>query len=142
MTPFISPLRGRKAVRAVRSLYAPSWDWTAALILKESLRMKVLVLALAGFFVASAADAATRNYSIPTDEGHRIGVCLSDGASCGKAAADAFCKKEGFAESILFSREAVPAARVIDSGKMCEDGACQAFTRIKCFQPKEEAAAG
>jgi hypothetical protein len=102
--------------------------------------MKVLVIALAGFFAVTAAEAATRNYSIPTDEGHRIGVCLADGASCGKAAADAFCKKEGFAESILFARETVPAARVIDSGGMCEGGACQAFTRIKCFQAQEEAA--
>jgi hypothetical protein len=39
------------------------------------------------------------------------------------SATGAFCKKEGFAESILFAREAVTTARILDSGAMYEGGA-------------------
>jgi hypothetical protein len=85
------------------------------------------------------AEASTRSYSFPKSEGIVIGACLADGISCGKVAADAFCRKEGFAESILFAREAVTTARILDSGTMCEGGSCEAFKRIKCYQPKEEA---
>jgi hypothetical protein len=103
--------------------------------------MKMRMFFLVAWLALSAigAEASTRSYSFPKSDGVAIGSCLADGTRCGKAAADAFCKKEGFAESILFAREAVTAARILDSGTMCENGSCEAFKRIKCYQPKEEA---
>ncbi len=83
----------------------------------------------------SETQAATRSYSFPPESKDRIGTCLADGTSCGKKAADAFCKKEGFAESILFAREKAASVRILDSGAMCEGDACEAFKRIKCYQP-------
>ena len=89
---------------------------------------------------ASEADAATRSYSFPQTSKTRIGTCLADGTSCGKVAADAFCKKEGFTESILFAREPAASVRILDSDAMCEVQACEAFVKIKCYQPVDAAA--
>ena len=101
--------------------------------------MRIPMLTLALLLTATAAEASTRSYFSPKADGVVIGACLADGTSCGKMAADAFCKKEGFAESILFAREPVTTARILDSGMMCEGASCEAFKRIKCYQPKEEA---
>ncbi len=88
---------------------------------------------------ACSAHATTRSYSFP-EQNTRIGTCLADGTSCGKQAADAFCKKEGYAESILFAREPAATARILDSDAMCKGQACEAFKRIKCYMPAAAAA--
>jgi hypothetical protein len=98
--------------------------------------MRIPLLALVLLLVATGAEASTRSYFSPKANGIVIGACLADGKSCGKVAADAFCRQEGFTESILFAREAVTTARILDSGAMCEGGSCEAFKRIKCYQPK------
>ena len=99
----------------------------------------VAVLASAG-----SASAASRSYSLPTDGGQAISSCLADGSTCGKPVADQFCKMAGYSESILFQRQAVTAAIVIDGPTRCEGDTCQAFTRIKCYTPddSEQASAG
>ncbi len=100
--------------------------------------MRIVVLAAFLVLGTIEANASTRSYFSPKANGVVIGACLADGTSCGKIAADAFCKKQGFAESILFAREAVTTARILDSGLMCEGASCEAFKRIKCYQPKSE----
>jgi hypothetical protein len=106
--------------------------------LKAKAMLKAIVIALA-LLGASQAQAATRSYFSPSDEGVRIGACLSGSAGCGKVAADAFCKKQGFTESILFARETVASTRLIDTGQLCESGQCEALKRVKCFQAQEQA---
>jgi hypothetical protein len=101
--------------------------------------MRIIFLVACLALSAINAEASTRSYSFPKSDGVVIGSCLADGVSCGKTAADAFCRQEGFTESILFAREKVVAARILDSGAMCEGEACEAFKRIKCYLPKEEA---
>jgi hypothetical protein len=100
--------------------------------------MKYLALAFA--LLSSSADASTRSYASPADQGMPISTCLADGTSCGKIVADAFCKKAGFAESILFAREKATSVRILDSGSMCEGETCETFRRIKCYQPEAQAA--
>ena len=92
----------------------------------------------------SLAGAATRSYSLPTDRGQAISDCLADGRSCGKAAADQFCRMAGFTESILFSRQPVNSALALDGARRCDGESCEAFTRIKCYTPddSEQASAG
>lgn len=97
--------------------------------------MRAALFAVCLLLATTAAEASTRSYFSPKAEGQPIGACLADGQSCGKQAADAFCKKEGFTESILFARESVATARFLDSGGLCEGDNCEAFKRIKCFQP-------
>ena len=100
--------------------------------------MKPLVFAMFALLAASSAHATTRSFFTPMAEGQRVGACLSDGTTCGKAVADQFCQKEGFAESILFARESALTARLLDSGGLCEGESCQAFKRIKCYQPLDQ----
>ena len=94
-----------------------------------------IAIFVAGLLLASDAEAAVRSYFSPEQDGVRLGSCLADGLSCGKIAADAFCQKQGFTESILFAREIVTMSRPVDKGGSCETGQCEAFRRIKCFSP-------
>lgn len=114
----------------------------AVLLLKGNEEMKRLIAVLAVLAasgsVASMAQASTRSYSLPTDGGKAISACLADGSTCGKPAADQFCKMAGYSESILFQRQAVAAALVLDGAQICEGDSCQAFTRIKCYTPTVE----
>jgi hypothetical protein len=105
-------------------------------------RLMMCALLLAA--TPSLAGAATRSYSLPTDQGKAISDCLADGQSCGKAAADQFCRMAGFSESILFAREHVASAAALDGNRRCNGEACEAFTRIKCYTPDdaEQASAG
>lgn len=96
-------------------------------------------LLLASFVTTSDADAATRSYFAPQQDGLRLSSCLSNGTACGKPAADAFCQKQGFAESILFARELVQSTLFLDADQRCETGQCEAFARIKCYQPQTQA---
>lgn len=100
--------------------------------------MRRLITALALLASATTAEAASRSFSLPTDATSAISACLADGTSCGKPAADQFCKMAGFSEAILFQRQPVTAAIVLDAQSRCEGDTCQAFTRIKCYTPAEE----
>ena len=90
--------------------------------------------------IPQAQASEVRNYFSPQLDGHRIHACLSDGA-CGKAAADAFCKIEGYDEAMLFQREPSDQARVIDSEKVCA-GNCTAFRQVKCYTVRSDLPAG
>ena len=50
---------------------------------------------------ASAGEASVRNFFSPAVEGSRLDSCLTGQKDCGKPAADAFCVKEGFTDSLL-----------------------------------------
>ena len=88
---------------------------------------------------STGGEASVRNFFAPAVDGSRIDNCLSGKADCGKPAADAFCVKEGFTESILFQREAASATRQLGSHTMCEGENCVSFRRIKCNGPAETA---
>ncbi|MFO1033429.1 MAG: hypothetical protein U1E15_04870 [Hyphomicrobiales bacterium] len=104
--------------------------------------MKNLVLSLiilAGL-APLPAMAGVKVYSQPKLEGVPVSACLAGSGGCGKVAADAFCRKEGLGESILFTRQAAAQTLVIDSGKTCAGDTCQALTRVKCLLPPQQAA--
>lgn len=100
-------------------------------------------LSLALFLLAaSPSEAAVRNYFAPQLDGARLDACLTDKSTCGKPAADAFCKTQGFAQALTFQRETGASTRRLDSGQICEGENCTAFKQIKCFTPSGTAAAG
>lgn len=90
---------------------------------------------------ASVSQAEVRNFFAPAVEGARLDACLSNANDCGKPAADAFCKVQGFENALIFQREptAVPTRRLA-SGEVCEGGSCTAFKQIKCFAPGDTVA--
>lgn len=90
---------------------------------------------------ASPVEAAVRNYFAPEWDGTRLDACLTAATTCGKPAADAFCKAQGFTEALIFQREAGSSTKRLHSGEICEGDGCTAFKQIKCFSPGDTAAA-
>lgn len=87
-------------------------------------------------FVEPAAASQVRNFFSPEVGGTRIDACLASGA-CGKAAADAFCRVQGYDRAMIFQRETFTATKVIDSGQSCS-GSCTSFRQVKCFTTKSD----
>ena len=103
--------------------------------------MRMLIASLVLLTSITGVHAGeVRNFFAPQIEGQRINACLSDGA-CGKAAADAFCKVEGYDQAMLFQRERSASARLIDSDKVC-GGDCTTFRQVKCYTARDDLQSG
>ena len=101
--------------------------------------MRALLAALVTLGFAGTSHAAeVRNFFTPEIGGARVDACLSGGV-CGKPAADAFCRAEGYDRAMIFQRERYASTKAIDSGKVCS-GNCTAFSQIKCFTKKGDLA--
>ena len=102
---------------------------------------RLLVLAIFLLLTGGGdSRAAVRNFFAPQVDGNRIDSCLASAGTCGKPAADAFCKAEGYDNAILFQREPLAQTRRLGSGEICEGGACSGFKQIKCFTEKGDLA--
>lgn len=101
--------------------------------------MRLLLAGLTVLSFAATAEAAqVRNFFAPQLEGARIDACL-EGGVCGKPAADAFCRVQGYDRAMIFQRESHDSTRALDSRKVCS-GACIAFRQVKCFTDKSDMA--
>jgi hypothetical protein len=69
-------------------------------------------------------EASVRNYLSPRHDGRPIAFCLAAGKRCGKEAADAFCRGNGFTEAMTFERHGAQT-----------DPALLEFRQIKCRRP-------
>ena len=111
---------------------------SAAASTSEAGRFALLGLGL--LLLATPAEASSvRNYFSPTLDGIRVAACLS-GGGCGKPAADAFCKGQGFEKAMIFERQPSAETRSLDSGALCKGGSCVAFKQVKCFSGAGEMA--
>lgn len=97
---------------------------------------------LAALIVMGLADAASasevRNFFAPRIGSDRVDACLA-GGRCGKPAADAFCRAEGYDRAMIFQREAQNSTRAVVSDKVCSRN-CVAFRQVKCFTAKSDLA--
>lgn len=96
-----------------------------------------LLLAIFGLS-GSASATEVRNFFAPEMDGARVDACLGSGG-CGKPAADAFCRVQGYDHAMIFQRESHASTRLIDSGRVCS-GDCTAFRQVKCFTTKSDLA--
>jgi hypothetical protein len=64
----------------------------------------------------------------------RLDWCREWSRNCGKAAADEFCRRQGFAEAASFARAPRIGERtkVIGSGQICNNPSCDGFASITC----------
>jgi hypothetical protein len=74
----------------------------------------------------STAAIGVRNYVSPRLNGNRVAFCLSGQGRCGKEAADAFCRSNGFREALTFQRSGILRRATTLS-----------FGQIKCWNPTE-----
>jgi hypothetical protein len=111
--------------KQVRPFKYRNLDWEG-----DMTQLLLSVAALVAF--ASAAQADTRTFSSPRLGGARLDWCLQWSASCGKPAADAYCRSRGFAGAINFSQaRGVGRTRLI-SGGACNGPTCAGFGHITC----------
>jgi len=76
-----------------------------------------------------------RVFANPAWNGHRLDNCLHWGTQCGKPAADAFCRANGFAQALSFALDATPgrgSTRLIGSNQICNAAYCVGFQQIVC----------
>jgi hypothetical protein len=106
-------------------------------------RRLLLPLTLLSLLLLSSyeAQAAARSYSIPKYQGQAVHHCLADEINCGKPAADAFCKLEGYRYALNFriqhDPEQISTSIVIDSGKLLRAPEARPFQMVKCWRPNQ-----
>ena len=101
--------------------------------------MRVILACIVAVSLAPPAMAKdVRNFFAPQLEGSRVDACLTAGG-CGKPAADAFCRAQGYDRAMIFQRESFASTRMLDSGKICSES-CIAFKQVKCFTTKSDLA--
>ena len=106
--------------------------------------MKKLLL-IAGIFAtlapafAEPSHAVARTFFSPTVGGDRLSFCLTQGNTCGKPIADAWCRAVGFDEALIYQRDhsglnRPNVTRYADTGSLCTGAACESFRQIKCWR--------
>jgi hypothetical protein len=96
--------------------------------------LAALAFAAALYFNVSA-QAEKRIFIIANDaDGYGIDRCLANGASCGAAAASAYCRARDFARAGSFrkvDRDEITGA-VPAGGAACKGSTCNEFVAIEC----------
>ncbi len=68
-------------------------------------------------------------------DGYGIDRCLADGASCGTAAAGAYCRSHAFDQAVSFrkvDRDDITGAVPRADGSTCRGALCDEFVAIEC----------
>ncbi len=85
---------------------------------------------------AVVAPPKTETFDQPVFNGRRLDWCRGWKDACGKAAADDFCKLNGYAEAVAFSPDPhigdTQPTRQIASGLVCDHDGCDGFAAITC----------
>lgn len=93
--------------------------------------------ALALSMAAPAVAASSRNYFYPDYLGQPLAFCLDGNRYCGRAAATAWCKANGYDDVLSFARRTNTGSdqlRHADTGNLCASDNCMGFRQIKCIR--------
>jgi hypothetical protein len=105
-------------------------------ILKVVTTMFVLCVA------ASGAQAKEKDFNKPKWKGDRLDWCLNWAAGCGKDAADAFCKANGYENASKFEQDpdigSSHKTRLITTGAVCDQSSCDGFKSITCSKSEPD----
>lgn len=86
------------------------------------------------YITCSDPIASDRVFANPEWKGYRLDVCWLGTGYCGKWSADAFCKAQGFAESLASTPDREPGnvqTRAIGNNQICENN-CRGYQQIIC----------
>lgn len=87
------------------------------------------------YIACTGPISSERVFANPVWKDRRLDVCLRFGADCGKPAADAFCRAQGYADSFHSTPDAEAGnapTRVISTGQICDKPFCRGFQQIIC----------
>ena len=100
--------------------------------------MRYVLAALAfatAMYCSVSAQAEKRTFIIANNsDGYGIDRCLASGATCGAAAATAYCRSREFNQAASYrkvDRDEITGA-VPAGGAGCKTGACNEFVAIEC----------
>jgi opacity protein-like surface antigen len=101
------------------------------------MRFLIAATAAAAVLLAAAAAQAEKRIFIVANDGDGYGVdrCLASGASCGEAAANAYCKSREFAQAQSYSkvdRDDITGAIPTSGPGACKSGNCENYVAIEC----------
>ena len=86
------------------------------------------------FITCTSRIPGNRVFVNPTWKGYRLDVCLTWSKDCGKPAADAFCRANGFAESmnaVADAERGYAPTRIVSNDQICRDN-CVGWQQIIC----------
>ena len=102
-------------------------------------RIACVLLTLAFSLFTTYSVAGSQRFDQPTvehgkmDRGLPLDWCLTWGKNCGKSAADYFCRKKGYQSAGRFAKsEDIGMSKLLRTGQVCNDPACDGFTFIVC----------
>ncbi len=101
------------------------------------MRAILAILSLAALVSAAGpAQAEKRIFIIANNpDGYGVDRCLSTGASCGTAAASAYCRTHEFRQAVSFrkvDRDDITGAIPTAGGSGCRGAGCDEFVAIEC----------
>src|SRR5262245_37723703 len=108
--------------------FVPLWQMRRPGVENMSPRFFVLIASLTLPTALAKAETTTRTFFNPAVFGKPVALCMSDRASCGKPAADAWCRDNGYGEALTFER-----MRTVDKSLV--------FRQIKCINREATVAA-
>ncbi len=77
----------------------------------------------------------TRTISNPKVNGIALDYCREWARNCGKPAADAWCRANGYKTSVDYAVTSdTPPTRIISTGKICDKSFCDRIVEIKCIK--------
>jgi len=90
------------------------------------------------FLFASEGSAASKTIFKPMFNGNRLDWCMKWSEDCGRPAADAYCRAQGFVRATWFQPEkhigARSPTRLIGTGATCDLAHCDGFRQITCLK--------
>lgn len=96
--------------------------------------MRCVIAAAAGaalLLAAAAAQADKRVFIVANNaDGYGIDRCLATGESCGRAAANSYCRAREFAQALSYRK--VEHDDVIPASDACRGADCDDFVAIEC----------
>jgi hypothetical protein len=96
------------------------------------------LLLTATFASEASAAGAARSFIKPQIDGEPVAFCVSDGKRCGKPAADAWCRSNGYCDALLYQRAQAQGPEMqplfVDTGTACTLDGCLSFREIKCWR--------
>ncbi len=90
-----------------------------------------------GDWMPGDASGEGTKFIDPLVNGVPLDYCLDWGSACGKPAADAWCRAQGYAEASTFEvRGASPPTRIFSSGRICDMVFCDRIISLTCIGGK------
>jgi hypothetical protein len=92
---------------------------------------------LLAMIIPSSSDAQVRRFHRPTVGGIALDWCLTWAQNCGQAAADNFCRWQGYDRAVNFRQAPdIGYTRILRTGQICNQRYCDGFAFIDCARAR------